>query len=221
MTTTTFEKGNLGPGIYKIQNIYTETFLDIEIHSREVCCRPKRDLGEGRGLWEIKRLGDGYTIQRVDPGRPAQFCTPLKGVQNGSTLSVTSYPIPWRVKIVDDEKHRGFEYVRFHWATSNIVWDLAGSNRRNNGARVEVYGEVPQNYWQIWSLIPMTVGGAPMPPRQPPEAGELGPLPLYEEAPGQPPVRAQNVEYERDELGTVVNEVTAATTRRRFRVEDA
>ena len=73
--------GKLKPGIYKIQNINTETYLDIEVHTREVCCRPAKDLGEGRGFvsrcpssvtptsdhlqWEIKRLGAGYTVQRV------------------------------------------------------------------------------------------------------------------------------------------------------------
>ena len=76
-----FEDGKLKPGIYKIQNIYSETFLDIHVHSREMCCRPAKDLGEGRGLvsrypssvlhvsddekWEIKRLGAGYTVQVV------------------------------------------------------------------------------------------------------------------------------------------------------------
>jgi len=44
-----FEDGELKPGIYKIQNIYTDTFLDIHVHSREACCRPLKDLGEGRG----------------------------------------------------------------------------------------------------------------------------------------------------------------------------
>ena len=45
-----FEEGKLKPGIYKIQNIYSEAYLDIEVHSREMCCRPAKDLGEGRGL---------------------------------------------------------------------------------------------------------------------------------------------------------------------------
>ena len=73
--------GKLKPGIYKIQNINTETYVDVEVHTREVRCRPAKDLGEGRGLvsrcsptvnhtsenlqWEIKRLGAGYTVQRV------------------------------------------------------------------------------------------------------------------------------------------------------------
>ena len=45
-----FKDGKLKPGIYKIQNILSETYLDIEVHSRKVCCRPAKDLGEGRGL---------------------------------------------------------------------------------------------------------------------------------------------------------------------------
>lgn len=45
-----FEHGELRPGIYKIQNIYSETFLDIEVHSRDVRCRPAGSLGEGRGI---------------------------------------------------------------------------------------------------------------------------------------------------------------------------
>jgi hypothetical protein len=45
-----FKDGKLKPGIYKIQNVPTETFLDIDVYSRVVCCRPTNDLGEGRGI---------------------------------------------------------------------------------------------------------------------------------------------------------------------------
>ena len=45
-----FKDGKLKPGIYKIQNLCSETYLDIHRHSREVCCRPARDLEDGRGL---------------------------------------------------------------------------------------------------------------------------------------------------------------------------
>jgi hypothetical protein len=27
-------------------------------------------------------------------------------------LSVAAYPVAWRVEVVDDDKHRGFEYIR-------------------------------------------------------------------------------------------------------------
>ena len=28
------------------------------------------------------------------------------------TLIVTPYPAAWRIDVVDDDKHRGFEYIR-------------------------------------------------------------------------------------------------------------
>ena len=49
-SSSILEGGRLKPGIYKIQNVSTETYLDIEVQTREVCCRPAKDLGEGRGL---------------------------------------------------------------------------------------------------------------------------------------------------------------------------
>ena len=45
-----FKDGKLKPGTYKIQNIVSETFLDYEVHSRQLCCRPANDLGGDRGL---------------------------------------------------------------------------------------------------------------------------------------------------------------------------
>ena len=50
VSTTIFQDGKLKPGIYKIQNLYTENYLDIHLHSMELCCRPAKDLGNGRGL---------------------------------------------------------------------------------------------------------------------------------------------------------------------------
>ena len=80
-TTPILQNGRLRPGIYKIQNIHTETFLDIHQHSKEVCCRPARDLEDGGGLvrpsppstvrmpdyykWEVNSLGAGHTVQKA------------------------------------------------------------------------------------------------------------------------------------------------------------
>jgi len=44
------QDGKLKSGIYKIRNVFTETYADIEEHSRSVCCLPARDLEEGNGL---------------------------------------------------------------------------------------------------------------------------------------------------------------------------
>lgn len=44
------EGGELKPGIYKIQNLCAQTYMDIHEHLREVCCRPATALEEGRGF---------------------------------------------------------------------------------------------------------------------------------------------------------------------------
>jgi hypothetical protein len=49
-SSSILQDGKLKPGIYKIWNIFTETYVDIEVHSKNVCCRPARDLEEGNGL---------------------------------------------------------------------------------------------------------------------------------------------------------------------------
>lgn len=44
-----FKNGKLEPGIYKIQNIVGQTYLDMREHTRELCCRPATLL-DGKGL---------------------------------------------------------------------------------------------------------------------------------------------------------------------------
>jgi len=48
--SSVFKTGELKPGIYKIQNIYTEAFLDIHVHTLEgsVLSSPQRSWG-GKG----------------------------------------------------------------------------------------------------------------------------------------------------------------------------
>jgi len=80
-SSSIFEDGKLKPGIYKIQNLYSRTYLDILEHSRQMCCRPAQNLEEGNGLvrpffwsvvrrsdnhkWKVMPLGAGYSVQRV------------------------------------------------------------------------------------------------------------------------------------------------------------
>ena len=85
----------------------------------------------------------------------------------------------------------------------------------------------------LWKLIPVKIEGTrPAPPQPLPETPGPGPLPPYDEnATEQPLTRAQwvetdrdefgTVETERDEFGTVVTEITTTTTRKRYRVQDA
>jgi len=73
----------------------------------------------------------------------------------------------------------------------------------------------------MWKLIPVETGGTPTTP-QPPVPDSP---PLYGgDTAGQPYACTQHTrESERDDLGTIVTEVTTTTvtTRKRYRVEDA
>ena len=48
----------------------------------------------------------------MEVGKPEQFCTPVQGLKEGTPLYVAAYPAAWKIEVVDDEIHRGFEYVR-------------------------------------------------------------------------------------------------------------
>ena len=77
----------------------------------------------------------------------------------------------------------------------------------------------------MWRLVPERGVGASIPQRSSTSVETLKPgsLPSYEAGSGQSSTRAQHAESERDEFGTIVDEVTVVTTttRRRYRVEDA
>jgi len=153
-----FGDGKLKPGVYKIQNVHTENYLDIHLNSMEVCCRPAKDLEDGRGLWKIERLGGGYAVWRFGPGGPSQFCNPMQGLNIETSLFVTAYPAAWRIERADDGVFRGFEYVRFHWGPTEKTWDL-WAGRKENGAPVKFYN-LASHAWQVWRLIPVEIEDA-------------------------------------------------------------
>ena len=79
---TILRDGKLKPGVYRIQNIVGQTYVDIQERTRELCCRSATALIGGKGLvglclhltpviivkylqWEILPSGRGYTIRRV------------------------------------------------------------------------------------------------------------------------------------------------------------
>ena len=73
MTTTSgsssiFKDGKLKPGIYKIQNLKPEYYLDVRTHSMEVCCRAERDLEEGRGLVRVQPSSVRFVCSRLEVG---------------------------------------------------------------------------------------------------------------------------------------------------------
>jgi hypothetical protein len=44
-----FREGKLKPGVYKIQNVVGQTYVDVREHSKQLCGRPATLL-EGKGL---------------------------------------------------------------------------------------------------------------------------------------------------------------------------
>ena len=49
-TPPIFKGRKLKWGTYKMQNVLTRTYLDIEEHSRALCSRPAQNLEEGNGI---------------------------------------------------------------------------------------------------------------------------------------------------------------------------
>ena len=74
-------------------------------------------------------------------------------------------------------------------------------------------------------LIPVEVEGTSAPSSQSLSETLGSDIPPLYNAAGEPPIRTQHAELERDEFGTIVNEVTVltttVTTHKRYRVEDA
>jgi len=229
-----FENGRLKPGVYKIQNLFSDTYLDIHHRSMQLCCRPARDLEEGRGLWEIKRLGAGYTVQKFEPGKPEQYCSPTEGIGSGAPLYASPYPVAWRVELMDEGIHSGFEYVRFYWGPKKIqTWDLH-LGHKDDGTAVNIFNDLPNNLWQTWRLIPVNVEHMFTPAQSPSAMLSSGSLPQDETPAPAPPYDGKqrcacshkSVETSDDGFGTTVTEVTVktttntTTTRKKYRVEE-
>ena len=54
--TSIFKDGKLKPGIYKIKNIVSQTYVDIREHTRELCCRPATVLEGNKLVGSYPRL---------------------------------------------------------------------------------------------------------------------------------------------------------------------
>ena len=49
---------------------------------------------------------------QVEPGKPDQFCVPTVEHDDLYQIFVAAYPVAWRVEVVNDQRYRGFEYIR-------------------------------------------------------------------------------------------------------------
>jgi hypothetical protein len=63
-----FEDGKLRPGIYKIQNIVGQTYVDIREHNKELCGRPATVL-EGKGLVGLSLFGSIVVAMIISSGK--------------------------------------------------------------------------------------------------------------------------------------------------------
>ncbi|KAF9777279.1 hypothetical protein BJ322DRAFT_1025852 [Thelephora terrestris] len=144
---TLFDGGKLKPGIYKIQNIVGETYLDIREHNKELCCRPDFVLG-GKGQW-------------------------IDGSRWESRYLCFYLPCGLEVEEVHDKHYMGYEYVRlghpshpsFFWGTSNLTWDLAdyGSSNDRTPVHYKITGSRAPNC-RVWKLTPVKLHAGFQPP---------------------------------------------------------
>ena len=92
-----FQDGKLKPGIYKVQNLRSETYLDVDQHSKEMCCRPVRVSDAQK--WDSKPLGSGYSVQRVslpDWARPIVCPCVLSDASRLNRGVLNSFVPRWR-----------------------------------------------------------------------------------------------------------------------------
>lgn len=78
--------------------------------------------------------------------------------------------------------------------------------------------------WQTWILIPQKVEGSFTPSQSLPKTVDPSIPPSNAEDVTEPSTQTRHAEYERDDFGTIVTEVTTVTntiiTRKKYRVED-
>lgn len=80
-----FEDGKLKPGTYKVQNLKSQTYLEILEDTKDLCCRPREVLSGQDALvtsthptqlsnfrcihyisqWEFQTSGSGYRIKKA------------------------------------------------------------------------------------------------------------------------------------------------------------
>ena len=76
-----FKDGRLKPGVYKIQNVVGQTYVDLREYTRELCCRPATALEGGGLVGSCPRLVHIVVIVTIFSGK--------------STLWVLDIPYTW------------------------------------------------------------------------------------------------------------------------------
>jgi len=86
-------------------------FMITSVGNSPLWSRLYHPQGAVSSLFSLCRVGLNRGMQ-PEPGKPDQFCIMLVGLGNESVVSIASFPVPWRMEIVRDERYRGCEYVR-------------------------------------------------------------------------------------------------------------
>ncbi|KAF9648154.1 hypothetical protein BDM02DRAFT_3261202 [Thelephora ganbajun] len=155
-TSSILKNGKLKPGIYQIQNLIGQTFVEMQGSARTSAVGPRRRYRAEK--WDFQPFRPGYTIRKVYPkgsSKPDLYCAMLEGLGNRSSVAVSPYPAAWKIQIVDEEKCRGFEYIRVVWSTTEMVWDLAWWGNSSDGNKVQVFAGNSTQPCQNWKLIPI------------------------------------------------------------------
>ena len=138
-----FVGGKLKPGRYKVQNLASQTYLEVLEPSKELCCRPASVLSPEdalvitartpdrrknpkslmlRGLqWDFQPSGSGYKIKKV---RPSDYVH--------MTTSFERFEPPRLTK--EDQSNSVTRWEGLHSSDSE-VWSLSRRSLRHGGSK--------------------------------------------------------------------------------------
>ncbi|KAF9467500.1 hypothetical protein BDZ94DRAFT_960420 [Collybia nuda] len=90
----------LAEGVYQICSVTGNTAVEVSLDDRRSvkCCPVHGMLNQ---QWEVKQLGNGYSICSVLNGH---YLTVEKGVYDGAHIIATPYPVSWSVEPFDLER---------------------------------------------------------------------------------------------------------------------
>lgn len=147
MSSSIFKDDWVKPGIYKVQSVVSEGFVDVDPNTKIFTCKTSSSAE-----WQVVRLGEGYSISKLKFGGPPEFPTVLAGKPDKEgrvPVTATEYTTTWRVEKVTDPKHPNS--VRFFWAETSQVWDLSdyGHGEIVNYKDNNIEPGVPNRIWKL------------------------------------------------------------------------
>ncbi|KIP05447.1 hypothetical protein PHLGIDRAFT_119821 [Phlebiopsis gigantea 11061_1 CR5-6] len=126
-----WQPNRIPQGVYALQNKASLTYVSLSPDERTLGCWPPgtSHLRETK-IWEIAPFGAGYTIKLRDTDK---CCTLKEGISNGCTISVSSIPAAWRIKVLESPLDTTGIYIQILWADTEMSWDLSGNGKSTPG----------------------------------------------------------------------------------------